>query len=426
MPPGGDKKAKSKMPLYAGIVLVLVLIGAGFFYIQSQNAEAARVAQDKQKAEQRAKAEEERAHLAEQKARQEAETRKKFELETSKKLAAAEAARQQAENEARSQTATRLANARGTLIVTTKPAGATVTVGDLPPRTSPATFSYIKIGKYPVTISMAHHEDVKLEFDVTENNTTESGVIPLASLVGSVAITSEPSGSAFEFRPANTFTVTGDARKTGQTPATLDDIDPGEYSVTFSRPGWAPHTETVTIGRDSTAKVAWTFPSGTVKISSSPTGATVNQGGVKLGVTPLTVRQPLGAAQYELTLASRDPVTLSGMVEDGKTLELTAQLPLADIIYGSAELDKNPEPINPKQPDLPTSLTLVEGRVVVRMTVGRDGVPTDIKLVRASNPELGKIYLAAVAKWKFKPGMKDGKPVRAAVVIPFLVSASKD
>lgn len=428
-PTGGGKSSnsKSKMPVFIGIgALVLALAGGGYFYVQSQNDEKARFALDKQKAEQRAKEEADRAHLAEQKAQQEAATRKKLEMENAQKLALAEAARGQAEGEARAQTASRLANARGTLFITTQPAGATVTVADLPPRSSPATFAYLKIGKYPITVTLAHHEEVKLELEVTENNTTTSDTIQLATLVGSVAITSEPSGSAFEIRPANSFTVASDARRTGQTPANLDDLDPGDYNVTFTRPGWAAHTEKVSVARNATAKAAWAFPSGTVKITSSPTGATVTQDGVKLGLTPLTLRQPPGAAKYELKLAFHDPVTLPGVIEEGKTAELSAQLPLTDIVFGSSELEQIPSPINPKTPDLPSSLTLVEGKVVIQMTIGRDGTPTDLKIVRASNPEIGKIYLAALAKWKFKPGIKDGKPVRSTVVVPFLINPSKD
>ncbi len=418
------KKSANKMLLFIGIgVVILALLGGGYFYLEGQKEEAARLVVEKQKTEQRIKAEEERAHLAEQK---EAEDRKKFELETSQKLAAAEAARQQAEAEARAQTATRLANARGTLVVNTRPAGATVTVGDLPAKTSPATFTFIKIGKYPVRIALAHHEETKLELEVTENNTTDSGVIQLASLVGSATITSEPAGSSYELHPVNAFSISGDAKRTGQTPATVENLDPGDYSVTFSRPGWAPHTETISVARNATATATWNFPSGLVKITSSPTGATVSHDGVRLGVTPLAIAQAPGKNQYELKLAFHDPVVLPAVVEEGKTIELTAQLPLTDIIYGPGDLDKTPEPINPKTPDLPASLTLVEGRVVIQMTINRDGTTTDLKLVRASNAEIGKLYMAAVAKWKFKPGMKDGKPVRSAVVAPFLINPSKD
>lgn len=417
--------SKSKMPMFLGIgALVLILAAGGYFYVQSQNEEAARIALDKQKAEERVKVEAARAHLAETKAKEEEENRKKFELETSRKLALSESARKRAEEDARNETANRLANARGTLVVTTQPAGAIVKVGELPPRTSPATFNFVKIGKYPVTISLAHHEDAKLELEVTENNTTDSGVITLASVVGAVTLTSEPSGSNYELKPANSFLVAADAKRTGQTPATIENLDPGDYSITYSRAGWAPHTETISVTRNNTSKSSWEFPSGSVKITSSPSGATVIQNGNSLGVTPLSIRQPLGAARYELKLAFHDPVSLSGSVEDGKVLTLNAQLPLTDIIFGPSELDKNPEPINPKTPELPPSLTLVEGKIVIQMTIDRDGSTSDLKLIRASNPEIGRIYLAALAKWKFKPGIKDGKPVRSSVVVPFLINPS--
>jgi protein TonB len=67
---------------------------------------------------------------------------------------------------------------------------------------------------------------------------------------------------------------------------------------------------------------------------------------------------------------------------------------------------------------------LVEGKVVIQMTINRDGSTSDLKIIRASNAEIGKIYLAALAKWKFKPGTKDGKPVRSSVVVPFLINPS--
>lgn len=418
--------AKSKKPLFIGIaVLLLALFGGGFYYLQSQKAEAARITLEKQQAEQKIKAEEERARLAEAKAQQETETRRKFEFDTNQKLAQAEQARQQAEAEVRSQTATRLANARGTLIVTTRPAGATVTVGELPPQTAPASFNYIKIGKYPVTISLSHHEEVKLVLEVTENGTTESGLVELKSLTGTVSLTSEPAGANYELRPLNSFSISGDSRRSGQTPATMDDLEPGDYSVTYSQSGWPSHTDTITVVRNSTVRSSWAFPSGTLHITSSPTGASVSQDGVALGLTPLTVRRPVGSARYEVKLAYHDPVTLPGLIEEGKTLNLTAQLPESDIIYGPAELDQKPEAINPKLPTLPSNLTMVEGRVEIQMTINRDGTTADLRIVRASNPEIGRIYMAALAKWKFKPGIKNGKAVRSAVVAPFLINASR-
>jgi TonB family protein len=432
-PDGEPRRKRSKLPLFVG-VLVLLLVGAVYYYSnESQKAEAARLAFEQQRAAERLRLEQGKARLAEQKAQQEAEARKLSEMESAQKVAAAETARQQAEAarrqaeaEATSQAeAARLANARGTLVVTTIPAGANVTVGNLPPRSSPATFSDLRIGKYPVVITLSRHEDVKLELEVTDNGTTESGTINLVSFAGAIELASEPADVDYEIYPVNTAIVSMDAQHTGKTPARIEDLDPGDYSVTFSRPGWTPHTETVAVVRNATAHVGWKFPTGTVKITSSPAGATVNSNGTKLGVTPLTATQGTGPVRFELSLVGFDPVDLAGSVDNGKVLELSTLLHETDRPFGPGELDQLPQAISQKAPSLPDSLTLVDGRVVIQMTINRDGTPTDIKIVRTSNPEIGKIYLAAAAKWKFKPGMAGGRPVRSTVVLPILISAAR-
>ena len=425
-PPREASPRKNNLPALVGTgVLVLALLGGGFFYLQSQKAEAARLVLEKQKTEQRLKAEEERARLAEQKAREEAESRKQFEFNTSQKLAQAEAARLQAENEARNQTAARLASARGTLVITTEPAGATVSVGDLPPRPSPATFNYLKIGKYPVTIALARHETVQREFEVTENGTTQPDPIPLLRLTGSIELTSVPAGAHYELQPANTVTFGLDARRTGQTPSTLDDLDPGNYTITLTQPGWAPHTETVSVARNNTIRTTWTFPAGVVTIISLPAGATVTRDGVQLGITPLTLNQPPGPAQYQLALKDHDPLTLPAVVEPGATQELTAQLLATDRVFGARELDRKPEPIDVSTPDLPDSLTTENGRVVIQLQVNRNGSVSNSQIVSATSSALGKFYLTAVAKWKFKPGMRAGKPVDSRVSVPFVINERK-
>ena len=179
------------------------------------------LAQEKEHAELRLKSAAQKARLAELKAQEEIEARKKTEVEFTQKLVESESARQRVETELAAQTAARLANARGSLVIVTQPAGATVTVGNLPPQISPATFSDIKIGSYPVTISLARHEEVKLDLTVAENAMTESGTIPLVAAVGSLRINSEPGDAQYELRPASALTIDPDARRTGQTPAAI-------------------------------------------------------------------------------------------------------------------------------------------------------------------------------------------------------------
>lgn len=415
------------MGLFIGVgVLVVALLGGGFVYMQKQKAEADRIAQEDAKAKEVAKAKEdarireeaEKARLAaEKKMRDDAEiARKKLEEEMNQKLAAAEEARKQAE-------AARLANARGNVVIATEPAGANITFGPLSPRRSPATFTDVKIGKYPVTVSLPNHDEVKFEVEVNENATTEHPVVRLERITGTVEITSEPVGANYELRPAGTMIVAPEARRTGQTPATLADLTAGEYTVTITRDGWPTHTQNVTVARNGTAKVAWTFQNGVVKISTTPEGATVTRNNTRIGVTPLTLAdQNPGDVRFELNLAGHEPATLSGRVESGKTLSLSIPLLSVDRLANLAELDVKPQPIKTVQPEVPSGLTVPPGRVEIELTVTKTGTTKDLKIIRGAGTEFAKFCLDAAAKWTFKPGMINGRPMNVRVVVPFVPS----
>jgi TonB family protein len=421
---------KSKMGLFIGIAAVLLIAVGGFFFMQSKKAEADRSAKaivDQQANEKRIKDEADKVRLAaEQKARDEADARKKSESEFAQKLAAAESARQQAELDAKAQTAARLANARGTLVIRTEPAGASVTVGTLAPRPAPATFNDIKIGKYPVTISFLHHDEVKMDVEVNENATTEPPVVRLARITGTIEIASEPVGASYELRPANVMVVPPDARRTGQTPATLNDLVAGEYTVTITRDGWPAHTENVTVGRNTSAKVAWTFQNGIVKISSTPDGASVTRNGTRLGVTPLTLADQMpGDVRFDLTLPEHEPASVSGRIESGKSLSLTVPMLSFDRLANLAELDNKPELVQSTytQPEVAADVAAKGGRVEIELTVLRTGLTKDPKVIQSSNPALDKACLAAAAKLRFKPGTINGKPMNVRVRIPYVFSA---
>jgi len=53
----------------------------------------------------------------------------------------------------------------------------------------------------------------------------------------------------------------------------------------------------------------------------------------------------------------------------------------------------------------------LEGAVVLQLVVDENGVPQDIRIVRSLGLGLDQKAIEAVQKWRFKPGLKDGKPV---------------
>ncbi len=59
----------------------------------------------------------------------------------------------------------------------------------------------------------------------------------------------------------------------------------------------------------------------------------------------------------------------------------------------------------------------VAGEVRLSCVIGEDGVPTAITVRKSLEASLDKSAMDTVSQWRFKPGMKDGKPVAVQVLI---------
>ena len=409
------------------LVVIVVLGGGGYFFMESQKA-AARLAEEKARSDERLQAEIAKNRAIEQKAQAEAAARKKSEAEAALKIADAEAGRQRAETEARNSTAARLANARGTLVIATDPAGAMVTVGTLAPRPSPVTISDLRIGKYPVSIALNLYDTAQLELEVKEDATTDAGVVKLNKILGSLELITEPANVSYEVKPANAMIVMPDARRTGRTPATLTDLIPGDYTVTYVRDGWMPQVETVTIVRDSTAHIKGVFPNGIVKINSKPAGGVVTRDGVRLGVTPLVLNDQLpGDAAYTISLTGYAPEPISGHIVGGQTLEFSPALEPYDHLSKLSELDQPPKVLSTVQPKVPYEFRQARksARVNVELTVTRDGSTKDLVVLPGSDHSLASACLAAAAQWKFRPGSLHGRAANVRLIVPFSIEATE-
>jgi TonB family protein len=55
----------------------------------------------------------------------------------------------------------------------------------------------------------------------------------------------------------------------------------------------------------------------------------------------------------------------------------------------------------------------VDGPCVLEMTVGVDGVPTNVHVVKSLRADYDQSAMDAVREWRFAPAMKDGRPVAA-------------
>ncbi|NOY81337.1 MAG: energy transducer TonB [Kiritimatiellaeota bacterium] len=85
----------------------------------------------------------------------------------------------------------------------------------------------------------------------------------------------------------------------------------------------------------------------------------------------------------------------------------------AKTVFGSNEVDRPPRPVVQVPPVYPYQARLrrIEGFVDVRFTVLRDGSVADIQTVAAQPKEtFVRAATAAVARWRFEPGRKNGEP----------------
>ena len=57
------------------------------------------------------------------------------------------------------------------------------------------------------------------------------------------------------------------------------------------------------------------------------------------------------------------------------------------------------------------------GDVVLYVEIGTDGMAYNLKVIRSLGLGLDEKAIEAVKKWKFKPGMLNGQPVRVAATI---------
>ena len=59
----------------------------------------------------------------------------------------------------------------------------------------------------------------------------------------------------------------------------------------------------------------------------------------------------------------------------------------------------------------------IQGTVLLRLVVRADGTTGQIRVMRSLDVGLDQRAVEAVSRWKFKPGMKDGKPVAVETTI---------
>jgi VWFA-related protein/TonB family protein len=142
------------------------------------------------------------------------------------------------------------------------------------------------------------------------------------------------------------------------------------------------------------------------------------------------VYQPARAPNGELAEIDTNvtvPFRLPGVPGQEPTMDTIAEMRVLTQNY-QAEYGRNaagsgadhPARVLSKvDPEYPYALRAqgYQGNVTLEVTVGADGVPKDIRVVRP-DPALSDAAVTAVRQWRFAPARKNGQPVESTVTLP--------
>lgn len=415
-----SKGKKSSLGLYLGIAAAVIVAIAGFMWKSAEDAKTAKLVAEKAAAAEKLRNDEIRAKAeAEAKAKAEA-ARLQRETEAKATQAREEAARQQ---QAQQQEAERIAKSPGTLVLTTAPSLASISVDGGPAQKSPLTLGDLAPGSHRVRVTMAGHDSVEQTFEIKGTQTTDLGVIQLQRAFGSIAIASQPAGVEFSARPA--LILFGASPRTGRTPATLDDVEPGDYVVTFSHAPWKDQTQTVTVAKRAEAKISAAFTDSVIRFTSTPDGATVKRNGTVLGTTPFTIQEPAQKTSYVFSLRDYEDLTVPGEALEGQILDLNGKLRRVDRIAQAGEVKQQPKALEQPGPQLSPAQRRTTADIVIAVTVGRDGKLRDLTVTKSTDKDIERVCVEALKKWKFEPALgNDNQPISVRLSIPFRIGAN--
>ncbi len=209
----------------------------------------------------------------------------------------------------------------GVVKVTSKPPGATVVSGADNWGVTPLTLPKVPPGTYPVTVRMPGFAPVNQQLVVKPGE--EAVLSTKLEAFGRLEVSVVSGGKPV---PAQ---IAVNGRVAGAAPLVAKDIAPGSYEIAVQAQGLKPVKKTVKVKPGKTAKVTLDLkaPLGKLTLTSTPSGAEVQDGAAFLGKTPLK-RIKLGAGAHSLSVRLKGyaPSNLQVSVKDGEEVKHAVKL----------------------------------------------------------------------------------------------------
>jgi hypothetical protein len=204
----------------------------------------------------------------------------------------------------------------GSLQVTSDPPGATILLGERAFGVTPLTFKLPSGAQGPFTAQLDGWEPASFDATVPANSVTTLPPIVLRPQPPKLEVSTEPPGIPFRLFTGAVEAPDAQPTRSGETPAILDQLEPGHYRIVFDAEPWPSRSSALDVADRGTTRFHQAFPHGTVKIESQPPGAEIFFGEDSLGETPLEIPLPAGTHQLTAELNDRTSKPRSVVVKE--------------------------------------------------------------------------------------------------------------
>ena len=212
-----------------------------------------------------------------------------------------------------------MTHAAYSLIVTSTPPGATVTLDGTTKGVTPLTLIGLKPRNYGLVISLKGYAAISRTVDLSDG-TQSTQDFSLIKAFGKLSIVSNPAGAQ----------VIIDGKSRGVTPLKVDSFPVGDYALTLKLDGSTDITDTLSVKAGIPLAKQYKFDAelGELAVSTDPAGASVTiDGQVMSQIAPFTFSKlKEGTHEVELDLPGYLPWSGGASVSKGQTSRLSIAL----------------------------------------------------------------------------------------------------
>ena len=211
-----------------------------------------------------------------------------------------------------------LIESHGTISISSAPSSANIYLDGTFKGTTPLTIPNVPIGSHTIKLTKSGYNDVSKTVTVSSGRTTTVSE-SLNVQTGSIKVTSNPSG-------ANIYL---DGTFKGTTPKTISNVPTDSHTIKLTKSGYNDISKTVTVSSSQTTTVSESLnvQTGSIKVTSNPSGANIYLDGTFKGTTPTTLSSvPIGSHVIEITKSGYNDISKTVTVSSSHTTYVSENL----------------------------------------------------------------------------------------------------